>query len=908
MLDQLIYTRCSPHRDLKSNGQVVRGDGFGVFSMSPELFSNTRLSNYDFLQARLAIQNGAKETSPAGLFNSYEYSMVAPGVYALSYEVARPHCKIPRANGQGHRTGTYIKQSFVGNIEGYPAEWFGSSAWDAHQKTENDYYLDNEPNAAPALLSQVSSTPTNGYVNTSMIKNFVNDGRTNAVKAGIWFLLQEFQKPEGERKVLLIKDTPDNVELWIAAIEYGFSASMAQKITFTTNRSKLGTQADSILFYYTDDTGRFYPMMNRSIHQTRHPYCMIVGYHPKDNFCSALKQMPTSNFVIIDGTTKTISFQPDDAIRMPYYSAAVQYDADIQDFCNVVLPSLPFHELTGNLPELFDAYKYLLDSNHKSSKWSYADTVHYFNILLQYGVPSATALNNYLVEECLTTYHRFGIEDERKGYPLLKHMWNIAKAVGRERDITGCVADIVSNKLNNLTERSNGIAVTWQALTASNVAVVVQPALRDLFNDTELPGYATQFKNSDSASVETVLDMFFYMLSSEQIGITSISETNERYSFVCMAIVGLLNDQKCLLGVLRKLNMTPDLFNGISLSVAQYLEKYEPSKTADWWDTIMDICGGGVLELCRKLCASKSANIEMVEQLLANRIERVQRFDPDLGRAFSEAITKLGKKTDTGKWLFSTWVKISQPNDFVNIIHTIKKCAVNPRVEEEIFQLVDSRLPYDATKSVNPAVYRELQQWATDLNMVSRSVSFYEFKRNFERERKVEKTVNLAYTFANLKFTVNYRFLESNYFSDIVAVSAEFCDADLHIALLCLFQEIDGTTMNCYVDEYVTKILSATKSRNMVPQLVSLCEATMYKFKVPGRTAAFVSDIQKSLDVSFAKQLVEYYKPTLAEQVSKYSDCDQNVRKKLVLMLKDASEKAAPKGLSGLFNNLFGKR
>ena len=30
MLDQLIYTRCSPHRDLKNNGQVVRGDGFSV--------------------------------------------------------------------------------------------------------------------------------------------------------------------------------------------------------------------------------------------------------------------------------------------------------------------------------------------------------------------------------------------------------------------------------------------------------------------------------------------------------------------------------------------------------------------------------------------------------------------------------------------------------------------------------------------------------------------------------------------------------------------------------------------------------------------------------------------------------------------------------------------------------------
>ena len=907
MLDQIIYTRCSPHRDLKNKGKVIRIDGFGVFSMSPELFSNQLLSNYDFLQARLATPNGAKENSAAGLFNSYEYFMVAPNVYTLSYEVARPKCKIPRANGKSHRAGTYIKQSFVGDIEGYPAEWFGSSKWSAHQKTENDYYLDNDPDAEPDFLPQVNSTPTNGYINTTIVKNFVRDGREDAVKAGIWFLLQEFEKPEGERKVLLIKDTPENVELWIAAIEYCFSASMARKITFTTNRSNLA-KGDSILFYYTDDAGRFQAMMNRSVPQTRHPYCMIVGYHPKDSFYSALKQMPTSNFVIIDGTTKTISFQPDETIRMPYYSAAVQYDADIQDFCNVVLPSLPFCELNGNLPELFDAYKYLLDSNHKSSKWDYSNSVHYLNVLLQYGVPNNLALNNYLLDECMAVYHHCAIEDERHGYPLLKYMWNLAKPVVRGRDITGCVADIVSNKLKNLTERSNGIAGTWQALNASGITSVIQPALLELFNDTELPDYAKQFKNSDAASVETVLDMFFYMLSSARIGLSSISETNERYSFVCMAIVRLLNDQSRLMGVLKKLNMSPDLFNGIALSVAQYLEKYEPNKTTDWWDTVMDVCGGSVLELCRKLCDSQSASIEMVEQLLANRMERVRKFDLDLGRAFNEAINQLGKKTDTGRWFFSTWVKFSQPNDFVNIIHTIKKCAVSPQVEKEIFNLIDSRLPYDNTRSVNPTVYRDMQQWSTSLNMVSRSASLYEFKRNFGRERKVEKAINLAYSFADKKFAVNKQFIESNYFSEIIAVSAEFCDSDLHIALLCLFQRIDGTTIDCYVDEYVAKVLAATKGRNIVPQLMSLCEATMYKFKVSGRTASFVNEVQKYLDASLAKQLMEYYKPSLVDQVSKYGDYDQNVRKRLILMLKEAGEKATPRGLSGLFNNLFGKR
>ena len=114
--------------------------------------------------------------------------------------------------------------------------------------------------------------------------------------------------------------------------------------------------------------------------------------------------------------------------------------------------------------------------------------------------------------------------------------------------------------------------------------------------------------------------------------------------------------------------------------------------------------------------------------------------------------------------------------------------------------------------------------------------------------------------------------------------------------------------MDHYVDEYVVKLLAATKGRNMVPQLLSLCKATIYKSNVHGRTASFVSSIQKSLDTALAKQLVEYYKPALAEQVSKYNDYDQNVRKKLIIMIEDAGEKSSPKGLGGLLNNLFGKR
>lgn len=912
MLNQVIYTRCSPARDLKNKGQVRRDrDGFGVFSISSELFSDQRISGFDVLLNRLATPNGSNAAAPIGLFQSYEYNMVSPGVYALSFETARPLCEIPRANGKTHRGGTFIKQCLIGEIEGYPAEWFGASVWDAHQKSENDYYLDADPATDPPFLPQVSSVPSGGTVDVQCVREFVNDGRAEAVKASIWFLLQEFRKPEEERKVLLIKDVPENVEKWIAAIEYGFSASMAREITFTTNCSALDdVQRNKVLFYYTDNAGHFYPSM-KSTSQTRHPYYMIAGYHPKDNTCSSVRQLAASNFVLLDGTTKTIAVQPDGTVCMKYYSAAIRYDEDIQYFCSTVLPGLPLHGLTDKLPELFDSYKYLLDPGHKSDKWEYNETIRNLEVLLQFGHPDSSDLNSRLINGCVNAYRRFAKDDEANRYLLLKSMWSLAKDAGGERDITGCIADILSDKLNHLIDR-NDIAATWRALISSGMTVVIQSALRELFNDTELRGYAEQFNGASAASIEAVLEMFFAMLSSEKDGMDSITADEEKYYFIRTAIFALwkLNEQSHLTAALRKINSAPCLFNDITMSIAARIEKDDPAGLPDWWDTAMSVCGGNVLDFCRRLCDSEFADIGMVEHLLANKVEQEHRFDHNVGRAFGEAVDRLEKKPDTGKRLYRAWIQAASPSEFSSIISAIR--SSQPKLlfesEKELFELVDEKLPYDPEAGIYPNIYSDMDQWAGDLVKPSRSASFYEFRRGLIGEQNVKKAITSANTLTEKKFSVDAQFLCSNYFAGIITASAGFCDAEMHIAILCLFKEIKGSSMEYYVDMYVSRVLSETKSRSLVPQLMSLTEAIMGEFHVQGQTDKFVSNVQRCLDRSLAGHLADYYKPSLADQVRRYNDCDPSVKTKLMELLKDAGEKAKPKGLIGFLNNLIDKR
>ena len=909
MLNQLIYTRCIACRDLKNRGQVARKDGFGVFSMSRELITNPPVSSFEFLQARLAAPNGAKEGSAdVGLFNSYEYTALASDLYALSFEVARPHCKEPRKNGKGHRTGTYIKQCFVGRPDDYPFMWFGASAWNAHLKSENYYYLDDDPNAEPEWLSMVPDAPNGSYITIDKVKQFVNEGRSEAVKAGIWFLIQEYSKPEHERKVLLIKDVPENVELWVAAIGYAFSVDLAKTITFSTNKTRLGTQTESILFYYTDEAGRFYPMRNHSVAQTKHPYNMIVGYHPKDVFCSAVKQMPTSNFVLIDGTTKTAGFAADDSIHSAYYLAAVQYDADIMDFVSAVLPSLPLKSITNRIPELYDAYKYLLDSNHRIEKWTYRDAVLKLKAILQYGVPNNDALNSYILNEGLRGYQRFVAEDERNGFQFLKILWSIGKLTKCTQDVTSCIADRLSAEMMNLRVSGNALTVTWNAIKSGSVQGIVQPVLQDMFIDHNLADYRRQFYHASASAIGTLLDMYYYTLSIGRSGTKAIIESNERYQFICSGLTALIDDGNALRVALNGIIHSDDVVNAVALSVSQFLDEHNPSKTERWWNAIIEVSGGNVINLCSTLCKSSTTSIDMIEHLLANDVLRSGRCDREHYRAFDDSVKQLGKKKNTGIVFFSTCIEVENQSHLDSLIRSIRGSKLSPHAEKELFRRVDNAVPYDSFSGISSNTFREMKEWATETGETSMGIALYDLRKNMEHERKPEKVLELMHDFSNRKLALPNGFVNGRNFATLSQVAAYFCDAEVHMTFLNLFDIQDVRTKQEYTKRYVEEVLSGAKGKQLVYSMITLCEAFYYEFKIPGIKVAQVKDSASMLKSCFVEALPSHYKSNLADQVSKADYGEPSVKNMLISLIQDASQEAPKGSLSDLLSGLFGRR
>ena len=879
--------------------------------MSSELFTDGRVTNPDFLQQRLPVKNGSNETSPIGLFHSYEYFAASPSCHGFVFEFSRPHCKIPRKNGTAHRSGTYIKQCLLGEIEGYPYEWFGSEAWDAHLKSENDYYHDDASGEAQGFLPQKSNQVRGGTITLDSIRRFVSDGRAEAVKAAIWFLIREYSKPEGERKVLLIKDVPENVELWVAAIECAFSPEMARRITFATNRTKLGTQADSVLFYYSDEAGRVSQIQNRSLQQTRHPYCMIVGYHPKDTFCASLKPMLTSNFVLIDGVNKTASFEVDETINRAYYRAAVQYGDDISDFCHIVLPGLNVSEINAGLPDIFDAYKYLLDSAHKGNSWSYNETVTHLNKLLERGIPDNGALNQYILTESLTAYPRMITADIHQRFRLLGVMCQIARKIGKESGITAVIMDYAQPLFGDLSANGSAVVQLWSALQNPKLEGVFKTVVSNLLNDTELNVITKQLLHAAPEVSGTVMDMFFAALRQNAVPLKDVQSNSDEYAFVCAGIVSVMPDRNILRKQMNVLQREPELFNSVALSVAEYCNSRNPKETTAWWDTVISLGDGNLPGLCKSLSRSGKASMQLIEHLLANRVRKQGVCDASVMQAFVETTRILPQEKDTGVQLFGAWLSVAPPQDFSKIIRSAQMCKLSKHAQIRVFETIDESVPFDPQRGGLSGI-SDLGAWADRLGVVSAAAALADFRHAMERARKVDAALNATSRLLAQKLPLKEGFCESGSFAGICKCAAAFESGELNLHMLCafVFGEADRGEMARYIRAYVSNVLGCCKGRHMLEGMIALTDAVTFAYKVPSRTAAYVETVQDAAEKELAAQFAEHYKSNMIEQVTKSNLCDAEVKTKLIRILQAAAKRAESKNpsIGSFFGGLFGKR
>lgn len=347
MYSELIYTRCRQGIDILKGGRPVLSDGFKVYSCSKDILDG------DVADLPLLFnmaQSKQTYSDPNFMDDVYIYAVPDKGRNILVNFHPIPFDRDAKGD-YSHRPGNFVNQVFVGGFgDVYPFELFGNVAvWDAQTRGEAFYY-ENEPQPL-ACRSELDATV--GSITVDDIERFVLDGRRDAVKTAVAFLIEQYGLPLENRKYLVIRDESSSfLELWVAAIELSLSPRMSSGLPFATRMDKfMNTNR-----YTVNQNGLYQVQMNLQDPKQKQRFrAMIVGVDERDRAnISAVRALPNAPYIILDGKSKTIDYSADTSSA--YYSLVTSYNERHIVFCREFLQMLDIGQPTKNVLKLYDAY------------------------------------------------------------------------------------------------------------------------------------------------------------------------------------------------------------------------------------------------------------------------------------------------------------------------------------------------------------------------------------------------------------------------------------------------------------------------------------------------------------------------------------------------------------------------
>lgn len=429
-MQQIIYTRCKPKRELR-DGRVINQEGYAIYNFSGGLIADQFIMDVSFLEKRIPKRDAAVEggKDATGIFCSYDYFYDPDGGSLLGQENLRPyHAADVRPNGMTHRPGNYIKQYMVGEFENYPCLLFGSACWDAAKKTENSYYHDNgEP---LEFLPELEPKYASESVLREKVRGFISDGRADCVRKLISAVITEMSKPMDERRFIVIRDFPENVEMWVAAVEFAMPVYLARQISFSTNVAAGDRLSDDNTFYRNAEDKFISKEEAREAGGKKSYHSMIVGIHPLDKRISLVDpERDGETFWLLDGQKMVFDIPEALDIGSAYFNAAVQMDKEICSFIHILsaLAPLKFGDQAGDIFELFDACYYLFYLLNKQEKGEYERIARSLSVFGKYE-KEPFQFSQSLAEKVYEKYRKFYKEDERAGLALLKQIISMDRA------------------------------------------------------------------------------------------------------------------------------------------------------------------------------------------------------------------------------------------------------------------------------------------------------------------------------------------------------------------------------------------------------------------------------------------------------------------------------------------------
>ncbi len=802
MLEQLVYTRGKPRIDLTAGGTQIPTDGFGVSNISDGL--TARLSGAEqlrFVVDRAAVKNGSNEVS-VGLFNSYEYTRVDSDTFFLSFEYSRPCSTDPSVPGSSRLNGIFVKQCLVGAPGGYPYEWIGADVWTAWRVPDADYRRDSLPPPLPS----VPDRPSGGSIREADVDAFLADGRFECARDALSFLLQQFALPEEDRRVLLIRDTPDNVALWTAALQSSLSPRMAREITFVTNRSRLNIQPEPTLFAYGSRTGPDgHPV------RTRRPYCMIVGYHPKDPSCTGLTPGTNARFVLLNGANRTLSFRNEaNEEETAFLTAALRRDPSAQAFLSRPYIDLPLETVAAALPGLFAAEEWLSGGEEEQ----YEIALRNLRNLSRVDPGEDRSFLPKLVGRAFESLARYLETDECRNWTLASMCAPLAEKVGREDELTSLLLSYLTRNLFSADDASRLTALERSAASGS-LPACMRPVLDELFSGQYMALLTDRLSALDTMSVAALTRLFLGRVSELNIPDPQILRSSSAVSFLRSALISLSSDGTVLRDVLSQLTGRHELMEALAVQVTGELGQRSAPSRATWLQTIFTIPGFDPLSLYERLRSANEIEPAALENLLRTILDQPGSVPRSVMATFRD-LFRSGAAAD-GTELCRAVIRRTAPEDLAFLIDDIRDLGLPAATQCALLREIDTGTAYPNEQQDTRRTLRALQTWSRDLppedSCLSTVAELYGFCRDFCRAEDLQDALDVTRRCSDSapRLYPDRRYFRSECFRQMVRHAGSFRSAELHAAVLTMFDQ-SVFDLESYVDAYVSLLIPDEES------------------------------------------------------------------------------------------------
>ena len=346
---EAIFTRCRHGLNLLKGGEPMLSDGYKVYACTPSLLADGA-TDIPFLYSVLEAKQPFDWRGDALMDDAYLYLVPdhGPAIMVDFFPVPPDQ---DQTGDYDHRPGVYLTHALVGDFSAfYPFELFHDpKVWTARTRGQAHYYL-TEPTPLPGRM--IDQDPVS-EIHADDLAGFVADGRQEALKAAVAFLVAQYGAPPESRKYLVIRDgSAENIERWIAAIEHAFSPRIAASVPFATRMNDFGSMNP----YTVDDQGMYQtPGVSQGSAQRKRFRAMIVGVDERDRQnASSVAAMSNGAYVVLDGKAKRAMFEAD--ASDPYYTLVTRFDDAHADFTRNFLSMVDLRQPAPDLHRLARAY------------------------------------------------------------------------------------------------------------------------------------------------------------------------------------------------------------------------------------------------------------------------------------------------------------------------------------------------------------------------------------------------------------------------------------------------------------------------------------------------------------------------------------------------------------------------